>query len=124
MSSEPGPAHEVFALLQGLAHGDIERSVPIVRIELGDGTTLDVFRAEQVRERPIAWRVRGFAGNEAPREFVALVLGTIDGRATVMTAAGEPGGGQTVASANNATRKLGELAELIARRVRERFGDA
>jgi hypothetical protein len=117
--------HELFAMLRELA-GEVEGRVPVVRLTLDDGECLEVFRAEQVRERPIAWRIRGFDGGNPQRELVALVLGTLDGRATVMRALAEgaTAGGSTVVSAEPSSRRIADLAELIARRVRERFGDA
>ncbi len=117
--------HELFAMLRALA-GEVEGRVPVVKLTLDDGEAIDVFRAEQVRERPIAWRIRGFDGATPPHEVVALVLGTLDGRATIMRtlAEGATPGGSTVVSAEAGTRRIADLAELIARRVRERFGDA
>jgi len=115
---------ELSALFAGLAT-EADRDVPVVRLVLEDGRTLDVFRAERVREHPIVWRTRGFAGDIRPAEFVALLLGTTDGRAVVMAGPGDAGsatmGGQAVTGASPAARRLADLADLVARRVRDRF---
>lgn len=115
---------EIGALLAEL-DAEVDRDVPVVRMVLEDGRTLDVFRAEQLRDRPIVWRTRGFVGDIRPTEFLALLLGTVDGRAIVTAGPGDAAaaamGGQAVVAASRSTRRLADLADLIARRVRERF---
>lgn len=120
----PPSISEIGALLAQLAV-EIDRDVPVVRLDIEDGRTLDVFRAEQVRELPIVWRTRGFAGDIRPAEFVALLLGTTDGRAIVTAGPGDMTSatmnGQAVVRATRTSRRLADLADLIARRVRDRF---
>ncbi|MBK6918007.1 MAG: hypothetical protein IPH07_11455 [Deltaproteobacteria bacterium] len=105
---------------------ELEDAVPVVRLRLEDGRQLDVFRADRVRERPIAWRIRGFVGDIRPTEFVAVLLGALDGRA-VLTMAADPtqpdasAGGQVVQVAV-ANRRMADLVDLVAARVRARFG--
>lgn len=115
---------EIGALLAEL-DAEIGRDVPVVRIDIEDGRALDVFRAERVREHPLVWRTRGFAGDIRPAEFVALLLGTTDGRAIVMAGPGDATAatmnGQAVIRASRSTRRVADLAELIASRVRDRF---
>jgi hypothetical protein len=115
---------EIGALLAGL-DAEVGRDVPVVRLEVEDGRTLDVFRAERVRDRPIVWRTRGFAGDIRPAEFVALLLGTTDGRAIVTAGPGDAAAatmsGQAVIGVSRSSRRLADLADLIAQRVRERF---
>lgn len=115
---------EIGVLLAGLG-GEIDREVPVVRIGVADGRTLDVFRADKLREHPIVWRTRGFAGDIRPAEFVALLLGTTDGRAIVTAGPGDAAAatmsGQAVVAASRSSRRLTDLAEIIARRVRDRF---
>jgi len=115
---------EIGALLAQLSV-EIDRDVPVVRLDIEDGRTLDVFRAEQVRELPIVWRTRGFAGDIRPAEFVVLLLGTTDGRAIVTAGPGDMTSatmnGQAVVRATRTSRRLADLADLIARRVRDRF---
>lgn len=105
---------------------ELEDAVPVVRLRLDDGRQLDVFRADRVRERPIAWRIRGFVGDIRPTEFVAVLLGALDGRA-VLTMAADPTqpdaspGGEVVQVAV-ANRRMADLVDLVAARVRARFG--
>jgi hypothetical protein len=115
---------QIGALLGQLAV-EIDRDVPVVRLEIEDGRALDVFKADRVREHPIVWRTRGFAGDIRPAEFVALLLGTTDGRAIVTAGPGDATAatmnGQAVVRATRSTRRLADLADLIARRVRASF---
>ncbi len=125
MDHEPAALLQVDALLVALDR-EVEATVPVVRLVLADGRSLDVFRATRVRERPVAWRVRGFVGDIRPQEFVAVLLGTQDGRALVTAAPGAAAdafaSAQLVVQASAATRRLADLAEVVAARVRERFG--
>lgn len=115
---------EIGALLEAL-EVEVERDVPVVRLQVEDGRTLDVFRAERLRDRPIVWRTRGFSGDIRPAEFVALLLGTLDGRAIVTAGPGDATAstmnGQAVVGVSRSSRRLADLADLIARRVRDRF---
>lgn len=124
-------AHEELAvdalgpLFEALV-GEVEGAIAVVRLQLDDGRTLDVFRADRVREKPAAWRLRGFVGDIRPSEFLAVLLVTVDGRAMVTGPAADAAigfDGQLVVGASPATRRIADLAELIARRVRTRFGD-
>ncbi len=123
-TTTPPTMAEIGALLAGLGR-EIDREVPVVRIGVADGRTLDVFRADKLREHPIVWRTRGFAGDIRPAEFVALLLGTTDGRAIVTAGPGDAAAatmsGQAVVAASRSSRRLTDLAEIIARRVRDRF---
>lgn len=114
---------EVAGLL-GQLDGEYDASLPVVRLTLDDGRTLDVFRGDKVREKPVVWRLRGFVGDIRPTEFVALMLGTTDGRVILTTGPGDDAtmNGAAVVSAVSARRKLADLTDAIARRVRERFG--
>jgi hypothetical protein len=123
-SDAPPSVAEIGALLAQL-DAPVERDVPVVRLDIEDGRTLDVFRAERVREHPIVWRTRGFAGDIRPAEFVALILGTMDGRAIVTAGPGDATSatmnGQAVVRASRTSRRIADLADLIAKRVRDRF---
>lgn len=125
MESELAALLQVDALLVALGR-EVESNVPVVRLVLADGRALDVFRATRVRERPVAWRIRGFVGDIRPTEFVAVLLGTQDGRALVTAAPGDTAevlaSAQLVVQASAATRRLADLAEVVAARVRARFG--
>ncbi|MBX7077825.1 MAG: hypothetical protein K1X88_01480 [Nannocystaceae bacterium] len=125
MESELAALLQVDALLVALDR-EVESNVPVVRLVLADGRALDVFRATRVRERPVAWRIRGFVGDIRPTEFVAVLLGTQDGRALVTAAPGDTAevlaSAQLVVQASAATRRLADLAEVVAARVRARFG--
>lgn len=109
--------------LLGQLDGEYDASLPVVRLGLEDGRTLDVFRGDRVRDKPVVWRLRGFVGDIRPKEFVALVLGTVDGRVILTTGPGDDAtmNGAAVVSAIAARRKLADLTDAIARRVRERF---
>lgn len=125
MESELAALLQVDALLVALGR-EVESNVPVVRLVLADGRALDVLRATRVRERPVAWRIRGFVGDIRPTEFVAVLLGTQDGRALVTAAPGDTAevlaSAQLVVQASAATRRLADLAEVVAARVRARFG--
>jgi hypothetical protein len=116
----------LWELLADLGSED-DGAVPVVSLRLDSGNQLDVFRAEQVRERPIAWKVRGFSSDEAgPKERRAVLLGTTDGRAMLMSEAAQtsedaPGGGGVVVGASAERRPLGDLADVIANAIRRRF---
>lgn len=123
--AEPTILESLEALLPTLAR-EVEDAVPVVRLRVDDGRQLDVFRAERVRERPVAWRIRGFLGDIRPVEFVAVLLGALDGRAMLTmaadTAQAGTGAGGEVVQVGAATRRMADLADLVAARVRARFG--
>ena len=116
---EPG---ELWDLLSALG-GEETGHVPVVALTLDGGARIDVFRAEQVRSQPVAWRIRGFSG-ESPQltEVRAVLLGTTDGRAMLMMGADQaPAAGRSVIDAKAETRPLADLADVIAQAVRRRF---
>ncbi len=125
MSDEDQPIGiDGLTALLGMLQGEVEGAVAVARLTLEDGRVLDVFRADCVRQRPAAWRLRGFVGDIRPGEFVAVLLATVDGRAMVTGTAADAAvesAGQLVVGAALATRRLDDLAQLIARRVRARF---
>jgi hypothetical protein len=116
---EPG---ELWDLLSALG-GEETDHVPVVALTLDGGAKLDVFRAEQVRSQPVAWRIRGFSGEgPQPTEVRAVLLGTTDGRAMLMMGADQaPAAGRSVIDATAETRPLADLADIIAQAVRRRF---
>jgi hypothetical protein len=117
-------AQKLWALLEALGD-EVEDQVPVVSVRLESGDTIDVFRAQRVRERPIVWRIRGFVGEPAEAtEVRALLLGTTDRRAVAMTDPSDVEAshlaGRIVADARPGSRALSDLATVVARAIRDR----
>lgn len=113
-------AARLWEELEGLARGLPAEGtrVPTVKVVVEGGATLEVFRAERIAAKVVAWRVRCFA-DQGVR--VAAILGTHDGRATLTTAAGPadaPSGGGLIIDVTPAERDIADLSEAIATAIR------
>lgn len=126
--AEPIDARCLFESLSelGVELSSVADRVPSIRVELADGSVLDVFKADRVQAHLQMWRVIGFeravAGDSADRERRALILGTRDGRAMLtssLTSALDEGmNGQLVTGMTKSSRSLDEVSEAMARAVR------
>lgn len=93
--------------------------LPCVRLQLADGGSFDVYRADATEGPVTMWRVRGFSegGGGAAQESVAVILGTKDGRA-ILKRTGADAGMTPVSGYEETTRSLGDLSQVIAAAVR------
>jgi hypothetical protein len=123
-------APRVFEGLAKLAAASDENATELacLRLDLGDGTYLDVYKAEQNPGPVTLWRVRGFHHTSmdpgtGDADRTAVILGTRDNRA-LLTWPGRPldaggtMGGTPIVGATETTRPLDDLAKVIAERLR------
>lgn len=121
-------ASRLWTALEGLAEGlDPEQStIRTVRVSLEGGAVLEVFRAERIDAPMIAWRVRGFTNGTTVR--LAVVLGTVDGRAMVTervsTDDDQAVVGGLVGGVELGERSLSDLSTAIADAVRARMEES
>ena len=119
----------IFDALEGLGTPtDLEAtSFPCVRLELRDGASFDVYRADRASPNAQIWRVRGFLDRGgSTREQRALILGTTDGRAMLNlgnTLSPDNMADNTVTQATPVSRPIEDLSEAMAKAVRALFGD-
>lgn len=123
-------ASRLWPALEGLARGiPPERAtLPVVRIRLDGGTVFEVFRADPVEAAMVAWRVRGFCEGEGASDRLAVILGTLDGRAMVTErVSGEsdqPAVAGLVVGVEPGERSLADLSTVIAEAIRAQMDES
>ncbi len=112
----------LWASLAALSKGSAEdeKVLHCVRLQLVDGATFDVYKAEEAPGAVTLWRVRGFFEPEGGGEVAerkGVILGTQDGRAIARMSTPDGDTMTPVTAHEPTTRALSDLSDVIAAAV-------